>query len=720
MVEEILVKMIADELNLNTLQVENTIELLDTDNTVPFIARYRKEKTGNLNEEQIREIQERIHYLRNLENRRQTILRSIADQGKLNAALKKKIEQTYKLHELEDLYLPYKLKKQTRAGLARDRGLSSLAQLILAQELVSGDVREIARSFIKPEKKVLTAEEALSGARDILAEIFSENVEIRQFVRTCLFSDGLLRSKLARDEAVKEYEMYFDFSQSVKTIPPHRILAINRGEKDGVLAVDIKIAEGVIHDRLYKEYVTNEHSIFLEQLRLAIADAYKRLIAPGIKREVRSELTRQAEQHAIKVFSLNLRNLLMQPPVPDKIIMGIDPGFRTGCKIAVINGIGKYLEGTVIYPHPPQGEYFTAKSVLRDMIEKYGVEVVAIGNGTASRETEVMMAELIQEIKPERELHFIVVSEAGASVYSASAEAREEFPELEVGLRGNISIARRLQDPLAELVKIDPRSIGVGLYQHDVDQKKLTIALTRVVESCVNQVGIDLNTASAALLRYISGLNSKTAQEIVEYRQQQGPFKNREQLKQVPGIGEKSFQQAAGFLRIRSGDNPLDATSIHPESYVITGKLMAKFSVADIFQEGKILKKKVQKENIDLDSLARELECGLPTLVDMLNDLEKPGRDPREALPKPFFRQDVLKIEDLKAGMTLKGIVRNVVDFGIFVDIGVKQDGLVHISQMTKKYVKSPFDLVQVGNEITVRVLSVDLERNRIALSMME
>ncbi len=590
MVEEILIKMIAAELNLNPLQVQNTIELLDTDNTVPFIARYRKEKTGNLSEEQIRAIQERMLYLRHVENRRQTILHSIAEQGKLDADLEKKIRACYKLSDLEDLYLPFKPKRQTRASLAREKGLRPLAQIILAQELTSGDVLEVAGSYINPEKNINSAADALGGAGDILAEIFSEHSAIRRFLREHLYEQGILCSRLKGEDTAKEYEMYFDFSQGIKIIPPYRVLAINRGEKEGILAVDIKGDEEFIYQRMYKEFIRNEQSIFLELLKRILEDAYKRLLAPGIKREMRSELTRGAGQHAIKVFALNLKSLLLQPPVPEKMIMGIDPGFRTGCKVAVIDKVGKYLEGATIYPHPPQNEYFAAKSLLREIIEKYQVEVIAIGNGTASRETELMVAELIREIKAERELQYIIVNEAGASVYSASDLAREEFPELEASLRGNISIARRLQDPLAELVKIEPRSIGVGLYQHDVDQQELNLTLSQVVESCVNQVGVDLNTASVALLKYVSGLNSKSAQRIVEYRQNNGRFANREQLKQVQGIGEKSFQQAAGFLRIRLGDNPLDATSIHPESYTVASKLLDKFSITDIFQEGKMLK----------------------------------------------------------------------------------------------------------------------------------
>ena len=720
MAEEILFKIIASELNLSTLQIQNTIELLDEGNTVPFISRYRKEKTGNLNEDQIREIQDRIIYLRNLEHRRETILRSIDEQGKLTASLKKQIKETYKLQELEDLYLPFKPKKQTRASIAREKGLTSLAQIILAQELVEGDITRIAESYINPEKKIHTSEEALEGARDIVAEIISENSEIRKFVRVYLLEKGMLTSRVRSDEGEKEYEMYFDFSQTVRTIPPHRILAMNRGEKEGKLHIDIDIEEEIIHDHISKLYITNDKSVFFTDLKLTVQDAYKRLIAPGIKREVRAELTRQAEQHAIKVFALNLRSLLLQPPVTEKVIMGIDPGFRTGCKVAVIDVLGKYLEGTTIYPHPPQHEYFAAKSTLRELIEEHQVSVIAIGNGTASRETEMMVAELINEIKAERTVHYIIVSEAGASVYSASTLAQEEFPELEASLRGNISIARRLQDPLAELVKIDPKSIGVGLYQHDVNQKELTQTLTSVVESCVNQVGVDLNTASAVLLKYVSGLNSKTARKIVEYRQVNGRFDNREQLKQVEGIGEKAFQQAAGFLRIRGGNNPLDATSIHPESYPVTEKLLAKFSMGDVFKGGQKLKDRLIEEKIDLKILASELACGLPTLEDILNDLEKPGRDPREDLPKPLFRNDVLKMEDLRVGMMLKGTVRNVVDFGVFVDIGVKQDGLVHVSQMGKKYVKNPYDVIHVGDEINVKILSIDLERKRISLTMKE
>jgi uncharacterized protein len=716
--EEIIFQTIASELNLTITQIKNTMELLDEGNTVPFISRYRKEKTGNLNEEQIREIQDRVRYLRNLEHRRETILRSIAEQGKLTPRLSRQIKETFKLQELEDLYLPFRPKKQTRASIAREKGLSPLAQLILVQEIVEGEPEEIAREYINPDKKIYTAEEALSGAMDIIAEIISENSDIRKFVRTLLADEGNLTSRVRKEDGDKAYEMYFDFSEAVKLIPPHRVLAINRGEKEGELLIDIEVEEEIIYDRINQVYISNDKSVFLSHLKRVIQDAYKRLITPSIKREVRAELTRQAESHAIKVFALNLRSLLLQPPVPEKIIMGIDPGFRTGCKVAVIDAQGNYREGATIYPHPPQHEYFAAKSILRELIEKYQVSVVAIGNGTASRETELMVAEVIHEIKPESEVSYIIVSEAGASVYSASTLAQEEFPDLEASLRGNISIARRLQDPLAELVKIDPRSIGVGLYQHDVNQKEMAHTLTTVVESCVNRVGVDLNTASAALLKYVSGLNSKMARNIVEYREQNGRFRNRNQLKQIPGIGEKVFQQAAGFLRIRGGTNPLDATSIHPESYPVAEKLISKFAIDGSFQGGVKLKERLIQENMDLNNLALELECGLPTLEDILNNIEKPGRDPREDLPKPIFRSDVLKMEDLRVGMGLKGTVRNVVDFGVFVDIGVKQDGLLHVSQMGKKYVKNPYELMHVGDEINVKILSIDLERKRISLTI--
>jgi uncharacterized protein len=718
MQEENLLQLIADELQLKLIQVRNTVEMLDEDNTVPFISRYRKERTGSLDEDQIRKIQEKIKYLRAVEARKETILRSIEDQGKLTPELKEKIEKTSKLQDLEDLYLPFRPKKRTRASIAKERGLEPLAQIILAQQKTDHDLTEICVRFINPDKEIHTAEDALAGAKDIVAEIISENADLRKILRRYTFKNAFIHSTAKEKSELREYEMYSDYKEPVLKIPPHRILALNRGEKASYLKVEIEIESENLYDLISEKYITDNQSIFYETILEAIKDSYLRLIAPAIQRDIRNELTEKAEKHAIDVFSVNLKNLLMQPPIKNKKVIGIDPGFRTGCKVAVIDETGKYLEGTTIYPHPPQKEYFEAKTILRDLISKYNSDLIAIGNGTASRETELLVADLIKEIQDETTVVYIIVSEAGASVYSASEIAKEEFPDLEASLRGNISIARRLQDPLAELVKIDPQSIGVGLYQHDVNQKSLSEALDTVVESCVNQVGVDLNTASKSLLTHISGLNKRNAEKIVAYRENVGPFKNREELKKVEGIGQTAFEQAAGFLRITDGKNPLDATSIHPESYDVTNKLLKKFSISNVIEGGRDLKKDLVSQKLSIEELAAEIDCGYPTLVDILDDLEKPGRDPRDEMPKPIFRSDVLKMEDLKEGMILKGTVRNVVDFGAFVDIGVKQDGLVHISNMTNKYIKSPLDIVQVGDIIDVQVLSIDLERERIALSM--
>ena len=718
MQEEYLFQIIADELNLKVIQVRNTVEMLDSDNTVPFISRYRKEKTGSLDEEQIRNIQERIRYLRTIEARKETILRSIEDQDKLTPELKKKILEIHKLQDLEDLYLPYRPKKRTRASLARERGLEALAQIIIAQEIEGGNWNEVCAQYVNPEKEINTPDDALSGAKDIIAEIIADNPDLRKNIRKDTFRNGLICSKLKEKTDTREYEMYSDYKEPIKKIPAHRILALNRGEKAAHLKVEIETDSETILSHIQTEYITNNRSIFYDILVDIVQDSYTRLIAPAIQRDIRNQLTEKAEKHAISIFSINLKNLLMQPPIKNKRLMGIDPGFRTGCKIALIDETGKYLQGTTIYPHPPQKEYFEAKSTLRDLISEFDIDLIAIGNGTASRETELLVADLIKEIQEQKNIVYIIVSEAGASVYSASELAKEEFPDLEASLRGNISIARRVQDPLAELVKIDPKSIGVGLYQHDVNQKSLTEALNNVVESCVNQVGVDLNTASKSLLTHISGLNNRNAENLVHYRESIGRFRNRQEIRQVEGIGKTAFEQAAGFLRITDGDNPLDATSIHPESYEITNKLLTKYSIQSNMEEGRELKQKLTSQKVSLENLAAELDCGYPTLIDILNDLEKPGRDPRDEMPKPIFRSDVLKMEDLKEGMVLKGTVRNVVDFGAFVDIGVKQDGLVHISNMTNKYIKSPLDVVQVGDTIDVKVLSIDLERERIALSM--
>lgn len=713
-----LITTIAQELHLNPVQIKNTIALLDQENTIPFIARYRKEQTGNLDEEQLRSIQDRLHYLRALEARRQTILHSISNQGKLTPDLQKQIESVTKLQDLEDLYLPYRPKKRTRATIAKERGLDKLAQIILDQKVTDGDFQTIAEPFLNPEKEVYTIDDALQGAKDICAEYFSEDAEIRKKIREFTLDKGTLVSNLRKEFAKQEYQMYYDYSESIIKLPPHRILAINRGEKEKCLRVTIDIDSETILQLMQSKFITNSRSIFYEIIIETLKDAYLRLIAPAIEREIRTLMTEKADEHAIEVFAVNLKNLLLQSPVSGKTIMGIDPGYRTGCKVAVIDDTGKYLEGTTIYPHPPQKEYFEAKSELRTLLESHKVDIVAIGNGTASRETELLVAELLREIKADRTVHYTIVNEAGASVYSASDVAREEFPDLEASMRGNISIARRLLDPLAELVKIDPKSIGVGLYQHDVNQRKLYETLNAVVESCVNLVGVNLNTASVSLLKYVSGLTSKSAASLVKHRENTGIFLNREQIKKVTGIGDIAFQQSAGFLRILNGDNPLDSTSIHPESYGIAQNLLDKLRDSDIYLGGKNIKTIIKQKQIVINQLADELNCGVPTLEDILNNLEKPGRDPRDEMPSPIFRNDILKAEDLKVGMTLKGTVRNVVDFGAFIDIGVKNDGLVHISQLADKYVKSPHEILSVGDVVEVRILSVDLERERIALSM--
>ena len=721
MSEQEFYQIIAQEMSLRAIQVTSTVELLDDGNTVPFIARYRKEVTGKLDEEQIRQIEERIKYLRMLSERKSTILKSIEEQGKLTPELAEKIEATMKLQELEDLYLPYRPKKRTRATIAKEKGLEPLAELILKQDITSGDPFAFASEYIDPEKGVENAQEALAGARDIIAEVISDDAEVRKAIRERTRKIALIVSTAKDPEAQSDYEMYYDFSEPVSKIVPHRILAINRGEREKILKVSIEVQEEVMLSEIQRRHVTNRQSIFRSEIETAAADSYKRLIAPSIEREIRNELSERADDHAIHIFATNLKNLLMQPPVKDKIIMGIDPAYRTGCKVAVIDETGKYLEGATIFPHAPQNRVFEAKSALRHFIDKYQTEIIAIGNGTASRETEALVAELIGEIKqetPERELVYIIVNEAGASVYSASKVAKVEFPELEASQRGNISIARRLMDPLAELVKIDPKHIGVGLYQHDVNQKNLDEALQVVVESAVNSVGVDLNTASASLLKYVSGLTSRTAENIVKFRDEKGKFKNREALMSVAGVGAIAFQQAAGFLRIPDGDNPLDNTGIHPESYDATQKLLALFNIQQDRTSWRTLRQRLRQERKPLTELAGQVGVGEPTLEDILADLEKPGRDPRDGMPKPIFKSDVLKMEDLREGMLLKGTVRNVVDFGAFVDIGVKRDGLVHVSEMADRYIKNPLEVVAVGDVISVKVIKVDLERGRVQLSM--
>jgi len=712
-------KIIAGELQLKDRQVQATVELLDTDNTVPFIARYRKEVTGGLDEEQIRAIEDRMRYLRLLQQRKETVLKSIEDQGKLTDELRDKILAATKLQEVEDLYLPYKPKKRTRATIAKEKGLEPLAERMWAQEDSTGNPEAIAAEFIDEEKGVGTAAEALAGAMDIIAEWVSDDADVRKFVRERTWHQGMLVSEARDPENVDVYEIYADFRTPLKRILPHRTLAINRGERDGFLRVKVEAPIDDIMAYLYQNFIHNDASIFLEHLRQAIADSYQRLIAPAIAREMHNQITEIAEEHAIRVFAENLRSLLLQPPVKGHIIMGIDPGFRTGCKVAVIDETGKYLEGDTIYPHPPQKRWDYAKIQIKTLVEKHNVTSIAIGNGTASRETEQLVAEIIGEM-PERELQYTIVNEAGASVYSASPLAKEEFPNLEAAQRGNISIARRLLDPLSELVKIDPKSIGVGMYQHDVNQANLSTALDRVVESAVNSVGVNLNTASAALLRFVAGLKKSTAENIVAYRDEHGRFRNRQELLQVKGLGPKVFTQCAGFLRIPDGEVFFDSTAIHPESYGAAEALLQRLQIApeQARGQGGLLRTRLRESGKTVAQWAADLEVGVPTLEDIVEAIEKPDRDPRDDMPKPIFRSDVLKIDDLRPGMVLKGTVRNVVDFGAFVDIGVKQDGLVHLSKMAKKYVKDPLEVVRVGDVVDVKIVSVDPERGRIGLSM--
>ena len=719
MTEQDFFRLIAEELGISEKQVQSTIELLDDENTVPFIARYRKEVTGGLDEEQIRAIEDRIRYLRILEDRKQTVLKSIEEQGKLTDELREKIEAATRLQEVEDLYLPYKPKRRTRATIAKEKGLEPLAQRMWEQQDTEGDPEAIAAEFIDEEKGVASAAEALAGARDIIAEWISDDADVRKLVREMTWDQGMLVSEAKDPDNVDVYEIYAEFKQPLKRMVPHRTLAINRGEREGFLRVKIDAPVEDILQRLQKKFINNPDCIFIEELKAAIADSHQRLVAPAIERELRNRLTEEAEEHAIKVFAENLRNLLLQPPVKGHIIMGIDPGYRTGCKVAVIDETGKYLEGDTIYPHEPKNRWDYSKIQLKTLIEKYNVTTIAIGNGTASRETEQLVAEVIGEM-PERQLQYTIVNEAGASVYSASPLAREEFPDLDAAQRGNISIARRLLDPLAELVKIDPKSIGVGLYQHDVNQTNLATALDRVVESAVNSVGVNLNTASVALLRYVSGLRKSLAENIIAYRNEHGRFRNRMELLQVKGMGPKVFTQCAGFLRIPDSDVFFDSTAIHPESYEAAEKFLARLGMKpeEARGQGHLVKSKLKELGKSVPELAQEIGVGIPTLEDIIDAIEKPDRDPRDDMPKPIFRSDVLKMEDLRPGMVLKGTVRNVVDFGAFVDIGVKQDGLVHKSQMAKRYVKDPLEIVKVGDVIDVKILSVDVERGRIGLSM--
>lgn len=689
------------EFKLKSFQVKNTIRLIDEGNTIPFIARYRKEQTGELNDIVLRELNDRLNYLRNLENRQDEVIRLIEEQGKLTDDLKKEILNADTLQRVEDLYRPYKKKRRTRATKAKEKGLEPLANIIIDEEIEEGSLEKIASPFIDIEKGVESTEEAYNGAMDIIAEIVSDNAKFRKIIRKIFFEKGILKSEVVDSKESTVYEMYYSYNEKVKTIPNHRILAINRGEKEKVLRVKILVPDEEILNILKREMIKNNRAITTEYLERAIEDGYKRLIFPSIEREIRGALTERAEDEGIKVFSTNLKPLLMQPPIKNKVVMGVDPGFRTGCKVAVVDGTGKLLETTVVYPTEPQNQVEKTKTELKRLINKHNVDIIAIGNGTASRETEQVVVEMLKELE-NKDVSYIIVSEAGASVYSASKIANEEFPGMDVSLRGAISIARRLQDPLAELVKIEPKHIGVGQYQHDLNQTKLNEALSGVVESSVNTVGVDLNTASTSLLKYVSGISNRVAANIVDYRDENGIFKNRKELLKVKGLGEKTFIQCAGFLRIPEGENPLDNTAVHPESYDIAEKILERDAL----------------DEVSLDSLSEELEVGIPTLKDIIEEIKKPGRDPRENMPKPIFRTDVLNIEDLKPDMVLTGTVRNVVDFGAFVDIGVKQDGLVHISKLSDKFVKHPMELVKIGDIVQVRVLDIDISKGKISLSM--
>ncbi|MCW9706618.1 Tex family protein [Fodinibius salsisoli] len=713
---------IANELNLKPKQVSSVANFLDDGATVPFLARYRQEATGGLDEEQIRSVRDKLEFHRTLEDRKKTILKTIDEQDKLTDELKEQITACSDLNTLEDLYLPYKPKRRTKGDMAKEKGLEPLAELIWEQEIEQGDPTEHAAKFVDEEQEVASAEEAMDGALDIVAEWINESVDVREKLRDIFQEHAVVKTE--KNPAVEErtnFEDYYEFSSKAKFLKPYQILAINRGERENVLFVNVELWEEVTLENIDNIVITNDMSIFTPHLQDAVEDAYKRLLFPSLERELRNNLTERADAHAIETFATNLANLLMQPPLDHKVVMGIDPAYKSGCKVAVVDETGKYLEGTTTYPTPPQKKVAEAEEVFAGYIDKYNVNLIAIGNGTASRETEQIVANFIQKRKekhPDEELNYMIVNEAGASVYSASKVAAEEFPDLEAAQRGNISIARRVLDPLAELVKIDPKSIGVGLYQHDVNQNQLAQSLDDVVESCVNQVGINLNTASAPLLSHISGLSRRVAKNIVKRRETEGTFSTREQIKDISGVGEFRFQQAAGFMRIPESSNPLDNTAIHPESYEAAEKLCNLFSIdiSNLKEQHEAISKKLN--NIDKTQISEQIGVGIPTLELIIENLQKPGRDPRESLPKPVLREDVMKMEDLSTGQTLEGTVRNVVDFGAFVDIGVKQDGLLHISNMANRKVEDPHDIVAVGDIINVEIVSLDLERGRIGLSI--
>ena len=707
---------IANELNIKEQQVENTVKLIDDGNTIPFIARYRKEVTGNLSDEILRDLGERLNYLRNLEIRKEEVSRLIEEQGKLTEELKQDIEKAVTLSELEDIYRPYKQKKKTRATVAKAKGLEPLATIIYMQS-DKRDIYETAKEYINEEKQVNSVDEAINGALDIIAENVSDNAEYRKRIKKLCFREAVIISKGAKEEK-SPYEMYYDFAETIAKIPSHRILAINRGEKEDFLKVKIEKPEEKILYFIKKDIIKDGNSQYKILLEKAIEDAYSRLIEPSIERELRADLTEKAEEKAIKVFGQNAKQLLLQPPIKGMTVIGFDPAYRTGCKIAVIDSTGKLLDTTTIYPTEPQNDVVGARKKIVELINKYNVNMIAIGNGTASRESEIFVSDTLKEIP--NEVYYAIVSEAGASVYSASKLATEEYPDINVSLRGAISIARRLQDPLAELVKIDPKAIGVGQYQHDVNQKRLSESLTGVVEDAVNSVGVDVNTATPSLLSYVAGVNGTIAKNIVKYRDENGKLKSRKELLKVPKLGKVAFEQCAGFIRIFDGTNPLEITAVHPESYEAAEKLLDKigYDKKDLVNKEKLEEIKEKLKNVNTKELSKELEVGELTLKDIISEISKPGRDPREELPKPILRSDVLKFEDLQEGMELTGTVRNVIDFGAFVDIGVKHDGLVHISEMSDKYVKNPSEIVSVGDIVKVKVIGIDKERQKVKLSM--
>ncbi|EIF6289143.1 RNA-binding transcriptional accessory protein Tex [Clostridium perfringens] len=709
---------LSKELGISLKQVTSVIEMLDEGNTVPFIARYRKERTGGLTDEVLRKFNERLTYLRNLESRKEDVLRIIEEQEKLTPELKLNIEKATTLTEVEDIYRPFKAKKRTRATMAVEKGLKPLAELILSGEF-NGDIVEEANKYINEEKGVKNEEEALQGAMDIISEIISDNADYRKWIRNFVQKDGIIQVKGSSEEQTP-YEMYYDYKEPVRTIPSHRILAINRGEKEKILSVKVTCNDDKIIDYLNKK-VLKGNKITDKYLEESIKDSFKRLIYPSIEREIRSELTSKGEEGAIDIFKANLKALLMQAPIKGKVVMGFDPGFRTGCKVAILDETGKFVENTTVYPTAPQNRIDETISTLKKLIKKHGVQVISLGNGTASRESEEVIAKMLKEIKDEtgKELFYVIVSEAGASVYSASELANKEYPDLDVTVRGAISIGRRLQDPLAELVKIDPKAIGVGQYQHDVTQKKLDESLAGIVEDCVNNVGVDLNIATPSLLSYISGINASIAKNIVDYREENGKFKSRKELLKVKRLGQKAYEQCAGFLRVMESKEALDNTSVHPESYGVAKELIKTLGYTEEdLKNGKLVDIDERVKAKGISNLAKELEVGEPTLNDIIKEIKKPGRDPREELPKPIFKSGVIEMKDLKPGMILMGTVRNVSDFGAFVDIGVHQDGLVHKSQMADRFVKHPLDIVKVGDIVEVRILDVDLKRKRISLSM--